>query len=118
MVTPQRIPVGAHYGWRDWLAQRVTAVVMVAYTLLIMLLLLWHGGLDYAGWKATFANEPFRLSSFAFMAAVLWHSWIGLRNITMDYLKPVGLRLCVQVLVIAALVAYAGWSIQILWGHP
>ena len=34
MVTPNRIVVGAHYGWRDWLVQRVTAVVMAAYTLL------------------------------------------------------------------------------------
>ncbi len=46
MVTANRIVVGAHYGWRDWLVQRITAVVMALYTLLVLGLLLWFGGLD------------------------------------------------------------------------
>jgi len=115
-VTPNRIVVGAHYGWRDWLVQRISAVVMALYTLLIVALLLWHGGLDYAAWKATFGNELFRLATFIFMISLLWHAWVGVRNIAMDYVKPVGVRLTVEVLVIAALVGYAGWTIQVLWG--
>jgi succinate dehydrogenase / fumarate reductase membrane anchor subunit len=116
VVTPNRIVVGAHYGWRDWLVQRISAVVMALYTLLIVALLLWHGGLDYAAWKATFGNELFRLATFIFMISLLWHAWVGVRNIAMDYVKPVGVRLTVEVLVIAALVGYAGWTIQVLWG--
>lgn len=115
MVTPNRIVVGAHYGWRDWLVQRISAVVMALYTLLILVLLLANGGLDYAAWKATFGGEPFRLATFVFMVALLWHAWVGVRNIAMDYVKPVGVRLAVQVAVIALLVGYAGWTIQILW---
>ena len=115
-MTPNRIVVGAHYGWRDWLVQRISAVVMALYTLLILALLLWHGGLDYAAWKAVFAGEAFRLATFVFMASLLWHAWVGVRNIAMDYVKPVALRLVVQVAVIGLLVGYAGWTIQILWG--
>jgi succinate dehydrogenase / fumarate reductase membrane anchor subunit len=118
MVTANRIVVGAHYGWRDWLVQRVSAVVMALYTLLVLGLLLWHGGLDYAAWKATFANAWFRLATFVFMLALLWHAWVGVRNIAMDYLKPVALRLTFQMAVIAVLVAYVGWTIQVLWGNP
>ena len=113
---PHRVVVGAHYGWRDWLVQRVTAVVMTLYTLLFLGLLLWHGGLDYAAWKATFANPLFRIASFAFMLSLLWHAWVGVRNVAMDYLKPVWLRLTFDVAVICLLVGYAGWTIQILWG--
>jgi succinate dehydrogenase / fumarate reductase, membrane anchor subunit len=116
MVMPNRIVVGAHYGWRDWLVQRITAVVMAVYTLLILGLLLWFGGLNYESWKSTFANEPFRLATFVFMLSLLWHAWVGVRNIAMDYLKPVGVRLTLQVLVIIVLVAYVGWTIQVLWG--
>jgi succinate dehydrogenase / fumarate reductase, membrane anchor subunit len=116
VVTPNRIVVGAHYGWRDWLVQRVTAVMMALYTILILGLLLWFGGLDYTAWKATFGNELFRLFTFIFMVALFWHAWVGVRNIFMDYVKPVGVRLTLQVLVIAALVGYTGWTIQILWG--
>ena len=115
-MTPDRIVVGAHYGWRDWLVQRVTAVVMAVYTALLLGLLLWFGGLDYAAWKATFGNTAFRIATFVFMAAVFWHAWVGVRNILMDYVKPVYVRLTLQVLVIGALVGYAGWTIQVLWG--
>ena len=115
-MTPNRIVVGAHYGWRDWLVQRVTAVLMILYTLLVLGLLLWFGGLDFGAWKATFDNEAFRIGTFVFMLALFWHAWVGMRNILMDYVKPVLVRLTLQVLVIGALVGYAGWTIQILWG--
>ena len=113
-----RTVVGAHYGWRDWLVQRVTAVVMALYTVLILGLLLWYGGLDFAAWKATFGNEAFRVTSFVFMVALFWHAWVGVRNILMDYVKPVTLRLTLQVFVIGALIGYTGWTIQVLWGGP
>ncbi len=115
MVT-QRIVVGAHYGWRDWLVQRISAVVMALYTLLLVILLLWNGGLDYEAWKAIFAHSLFRLATFVFMLSLLWHAWIGVRNISMDYLKPIPVRLTFQCVVVALLVAYAGWTIQVLWG--
>ena len=113
---PKRVVVGAHYGWRDWLVQRMSAVVMALYTVLILYLLVHHGGLEYAAWKATFASEFFRLASFVFMLAVLWHAWVGVRNIAMDYVKPDWLRVTVQSAVVAALVAYLGWTIRVLWG--
>lgn len=117
MVTGNRVPVGAHYGWRDWLSQRVTAVVMALYTLLILGMLLWYGGLDYAVWLAAFRYEPFRIATFIFMIALLWHAWVGVRNIAMDYVKPVAVRLALQCVVIIVLVGYAGWTINVLWGR-
>ena len=108
--------VGAHYGLRDWLVQRITAIVMIAWTLLFLGALLWNGGFDHASWKALWASRVFRLLSFAFVVAVLWHAWVGVRNIAMDYLKPVALRLTLQCAVIVALVVYVGWTIEILWG--
>lgn len=116
MVTRNRIVVGAHYGWRDWLVQRISAVVMAAYTLLLLGIQLRNGGLDYAGWRAVFGSELFRLATFVFMLSLLWHAWVGVRNIAMDYVKPVTVRLTLQVVVILVLIGYAGWTIQILWG--
>jgi len=115
MVT-RRQAVGAHYGLKDWLLQRVTAVLMALYTLLLLAIALWNGGVDYGLWKALFAHGAFKLASFLFMVALLYHAWIGAREIYMDYLKPVGLRLTVQAATIVLLVAYLGWTVQILWG--
>ncbi len=116
MSRPLRQAVGAHYGWRDWLVQRLSAVVMAAYTLLFLAVLLWSGGFDHASWKALFANGAWQLATFVFMLALCWHAWIGVRDIWMDYIKPVGLRLGLEALTLIALVAYVGWTIQILWG--
>ena len=116
MNRPLRESVGAHYGSKDWLVQRVSALVMAIYTILVLGIVLWHGGIDYSLWKALFADNAFRLVTFVFMLALLWHAWIGARDIWMDYIKPVGLRLTLEVLTLLALVAYAGWTIQILWG--
>ena len=119
MVTDPVVHAGsAHYGWRDWLSQRVTAVIMLLYTLLILGVVLWNGGLDRAVWKSLFASGAFRLASFLFMLSLLFHAWVGVRNIAMDYIKPTAIRLTIQVVVICVLIAYAGWTIQILVGIP
>jgi succinate dehydrogenase / fumarate reductase membrane anchor subunit len=114
----KRVVVGAHYGLRDWLVQRLSAVVIALYTLIFLGILLASGGFDHAGWRALFAHGGFRALTFLFLLALLWHAWIGVRDILMDYIKPTGLRLALQVAVVAALVLYVGWSIQILWGMP
>jgi succinate dehydrogenase / fumarate reductase membrane anchor subunit len=111
-----RSSVGAHYGAMDWLAQRISAIVMALYTLVLLGIVMWNGGLDYARWSAVLANNPFRLLTFLFMVALLYHAWVGVRDIYMDYIKPVGVRLLVQVVSVALLIAYLGWTIQILWG--
>jgi succinate dehydrogenase / fumarate reductase membrane anchor subunit len=113
-----RVLVGAHYGLKDWLAQRVTAVAMLAYTLvfaLVFLLALGRGPLTYATWKALFAQGWMRAATFVFVASVLIHAWIGMRNIFMDYVHHTGLRLALQIATILWLVACAGWAMQILW---
>ena len=112
-----RTVVGAHYGWLDWLAQRVTAVIMAAYTLLVLGIVLYRGGIDYAGWQALFSGTAFRIATLIFALSLLWHAWIGARDIWMDYIKPTGLRLALEVLTMIALLAYAAWVVIILWGR-
>jgi succinate dehydrogenase / fumarate reductase membrane anchor subunit len=115
MVT-RREAVGAHYGLKDWLLQRLTAVLMTIYTLLLLGIALWNGGYDYALWRSLFDNGAFLLATFLFMVALVYHAWIGVRDIYMDYVKPVGARLALQCISAAVLIAYLGWTIQILWG--
>ncbi|OGA38626.1 MAG: succinate dehydrogenase, hydrophobic membrane anchor protein [Betaproteobacteria bacterium RIFCSPLOWO2_12_FULL_62_13] len=112
----KREVVGAHYGLRDWLAQRVTAVVMTVYTLLFLVALASLPQLDYAHWKALWALPVMRYATVLFALSLLLHAWIGVRNIFMDYIKPTGLRLTLHAVVILTLVWYAAWAAQILWG--
>lgn len=109
-----RVVVGAHYGLKDWLAQRVTAGVMVLYTLTMAVLVLLCGA-GYEGWHALMANQFVRFITFIFILSLCYHAWVGIRDIWMDYVNPTGIRLTLHVLTLLALVGYAGWAIQILW---
>ena len=108
--------VGAHYGLRDWLAQRVTAVLMAMYTLLLLVLLISTPQMDFTAWRLLFVPLWMKFATLLFLASLYWHAWIGVRNILMDYIKDSGVRLVSYVVVIGLLIAYAGWSVHILWG--
>jgi succinate dehydrogenase / fumarate reductase membrane anchor subunit len=111
-----RVVTGAHFGLRDWLGQRVTAVVMVLFTLFVTVYLLRQPFVDYNVWTSLFSNNVMRSFSLFFLLSLFYHAWIGVRDIVMDYVKPTGVRLLIHILVILALVMYVIWSVQILWG--
>lgn len=111
----KRVVVGAHYGLRDWLAQRVTAVVMVVYTVIFLAALLSRSPIGFAEWKAFFSGGVMRVLTLLFFLSLFYHAWIGVRDILMDYIQPTGVRLFLEVLVILALVGYTIWTISILW---
>ncbi|AOG22569.1 succinate dehydrogenase, hydrophobic membrane anchor protein [Acidovorax sp. RAC01] len=112
----KRIVVGAHYGLRDWLSQRVTAALMAVFTVLVLAqLLLVKGPIGYDAWAGIFSSQWMKVITFSVIVSLAWHVWVGVRDIFMDYIKPVGVRLALQVFTIVWLVACAGWGIQVLW---
>jgi succinate dehydrogenase / fumarate reductase membrane anchor subunit len=111
-----RVVTGAHYGLRDWLIQRITAVVMAAYCVVLAGYLLLEPHPDYDIWTALYSSEVVRTFTLLFLMSLFYHAWIGIRDIVMDYVKPAGVRLVIHVLVILALLLYTIWSVQILWG--
>lgn len=111
-----RIVVGAHYGLRDWLAQRITAVVMALYTLIMTAYLLPQPLAGFEQWKAAFSPQWVRVLTLLCLLCLFFHAWIGVRDILMDYIKQAGIRLTLHVMTILALAGYAIWAIAILWG--
>ena len=111
----KRLVVGAHYGFRDWLSQRVTAVVISLFTLVLLLQVIFGGPLGYESWAGIFARQWMKVLTFITIVALAWHAWVGMRDVWMDYIKPVGVRLVAQVATIAWLVGCAGWAVQVLW---
>ncbi|MFC3339641.1 succinate dehydrogenase, hydrophobic membrane anchor protein [Paracandidimonas soli] len=116
----KRLVVGAHYGTLDFIAQRVTAVIMAVYTVVLLLGFLFSSELNYESWKALFT---FRLgalplgqllATLAFFS-LAWHAWIGVRDIWMDYVRKAGLRLFLQVLTLLWLTASVVYFAKILW---
>jgi succinate dehydrogenase / fumarate reductase membrane anchor subunit len=116
VVERRDLTIIAHYGWRSYLIQRVTAVVMILYTLFLVAVIISLPKLDYERWRALWDLPIVRYATVFFVVSVLMHAWVGVRDIFMDYIKDTGLRLVLYVAAILTLVGYGVWSWQILWG--
>jgi succinate dehydrogenase / fumarate reductase, membrane anchor subunit len=112
----KRIVTGAHYGLRDWLVQRVTAVLMALFTVIVLAQVVFTSGpVGYDQWAGIFASQWMKVLTFSVVIALIYHVWVGIRDVFMDYVKPVGIRLPLQIVSIVWLVGCAGWTIQALW---
>ena len=112
----RRVVVGAHYGLRDWLSQRVTAGLMALFTFVVLAQVVFtKGAVGYDRWAGIFSAQWMKALTFVVIIALLYHVWVGVRDIWMDYIKSVAVRLSLQILSIAWLVGCAGWAIQVLW---
>ena len=112
----KRVVVGAHYGLRDWLAQRITGLLMAVFTVVVLLQVIFtRGAIGYDQWSAIFSSQWMKVLTFTVIVALLYHVWVGMRDVLMDYVQPVGLRLALQVFTIVWLTGCAGWAIQVLW---
>jgi succinate dehydrogenase / fumarate reductase membrane anchor subunit len=114
-IGPKRLVVGAHYGLRDWLAQRITAIVMAVFTVVLLVLFFGASDFSYESWAGLYAQQWFKMLAFVTFLSLYYHVWVGMRDIWMDYVKPVVVRLLLQALTILWLVGCAGWTVQILW---
>jgi succinate dehydrogenase / fumarate reductase membrane anchor subunit len=112
----KRIVTGAGYGFRDWLAQRVTGALMALFTVILLVQVIFTSGpIGYEQWAGIFSAQWMKVLTFAVILALLYNVWVGVRDIWMDYIKPVGMRLVLHIVSIVWLVGCAGWAIQVLW---
>jgi succinate dehydrogenase / fumarate reductase membrane anchor subunit len=110
-----RLVVGAHYGLRDWLVQRATALVLAAYLIALTIRIVAAPPVDYDSWCAIFAPLAMKVATLIAFIAIAWHAWIGVRDIWMDYVRPTAVRMLLQLGTILWLVACLVWAVQILW---
>jgi succinate dehydrogenase / fumarate reductase membrane anchor subunit len=111
----KRVVVGAHYGLGSWLAQRVTAVIMALYSVILLVMFMTGQPITYAVWRDLFAQGWMRVGTLLFAVSLAWHAWVGVRDILMDYARPDSLRLALEVITLLILASYLGWTVQILW---
>lgn len=114
-IGPNRLVVGAHYGLRDWLVQRLTGIVMAIYTVVLLVSFLTGQNFSYEGWAGMFSRQWFKLFTAVTLFGLFYHAWVGMRDISMDYCKNAGLRLVLQAVIVVWLLVCAAWTVQILW---
>lgn len=106
---------GSHTGTGTWLLQRATALVLALVLPALTLCFLLALPLDFAGWQALFASLWLRVLMLLTAAALALHAWVGMRDIFMDYVRPMGLRLALYLAVIVTLAGSVAWLAAILF---
>lgn len=102
-------------GLRDWIIQRVSAIIMAVYTFGLLFYFVSHPDLSFAEWHALFACTGMKIATILFLACVLAHAWIGIWTVFTDYVKPFVLRAILNCLVLILLAALFIWGLLILW---
>jgi len=108
-------------GLSDWLLQRVTGVILLAWFLCIGATLL--GGVDYVQWREMFEGTAMRVFTLLALLSLAAHAWIGMWAVGTDYLteRLMGktgnvLRVAYQLGCGLVIFVYVIWGVQILWG--
>jgi succinate dehydrogenase / fumarate reductase membrane anchor subunit len=103
-------------GLKDWLIQRVSALIIGFYCLILLAFFIVHPNPSYEQWAGLFHCKSFFILSVLSMFFLVLHAWIGLWTVTTDYLKPTCIRLPIQMLIAAFLFGLFIWFLMILWG--
>jgi succinate dehydrogenase / fumarate reductase membrane anchor subunit len=111
-------------GVSDWIIQRVSALVLAAYTLLIFGFVVLNPDLDFRAWSGFFDNTFTQVFTMLAVLSTSFHAWIGMWTIGSDYLREhtlgsraTTLRFIYQISCVLIIAAYLIWGINILWGN-
>ncbi|MBP2279554.1 succinate dehydrogenase / fumarate reductase membrane anchor subunit [Psychrobacter sp. PL15] len=111
-------------GSRDWIVQRISAVVLAVYSVVLLAFFLIHGNVTFIEWSSFMTSLPMRLLSLVTIIALAGHAWVGMWTVFTDYIttskigpKAAGLRLVLQAFMIIAILVFLIWGIMIFWGN-
>lgn len=103
-------------GLRDWLIQRITAVILLLYTIFLVGFLMLHQPIDFDTWATLFQHDWVRVFTFLALLSFVYHTWVGIWTVLTDYVKCAQLRLLLHVIVVLSLFSYLAWGVAIVWG--
>jgi succinate dehydrogenase / fumarate reductase, membrane anchor subunit len=102
-------------GLQDWLIQRLTALILSAYIIFWIVFLCINPHPSFAEWRWLFSSQWMRYATLIVLLSLFAHAWVGFWTITTDYIKPISIRLLLQVAFILGLIFCLFWGIDILW---
>lgn len=102
-------------GLHDWVLQRLSAVIMFAYVVVLGWHLVDAPAITYGFWIDLFSNTFIKVFSLLALLSVIMHAWIGLWIVSTDYMPKLAIRITFQALVIIVCLALTIWGVHILW---
>lgn len=102
-------------GMRTWLLQRLTAIYMLLYGIGFGIYVARQPVVDHVSWQALFMHPIANIVTLIFFFSILYHAWVGVRDILIDYIKWSPLRFMLWTMATTLLIAMGIWVTMILY---
>ncbi|MBX9474286.1 succinate dehydrogenase membrane anchor subunit [Yersinia enterocolitica] len=102
-------------GVHDWLLLRASAIVITLYILYILGFVVIVPDITYEIWRGFFASHITKVFTLLTLLSILAHAWIGLWQVLTDYIKPLAVRLVLQLAVVITLLVYLLYGTIVVW---
>lgn len=97
-----------------WMMQRISAIYLAVFIVYLLIHLYLHPAVDHQAWREWVARPLVSVAFAGFVLAVLVHCWVGMRNVVLDYIRPLGLRLIMLALIALILIGCGFWAVRVL----
>ena len=103
-------------GVHDWLLLRASAIILTLYILYILGFVVLAQELTFDVWHGFFSSSITKVFTLLALLSILIHAWIGMWQVLTDYVKPVAVRLVLQLAIVVTLVVYLLYGTIVVWG--
>lgn len=94
-------------GFKAWVLQRVSAMYLGIYFVYLLVYFSMSAPQSHAELTAWLSAPVVGISMALFFLSLLLHAWIGIRDVVIDYVHPLAIRLTVLTLIALLLLACA-----------
>lgn len=102
-------------GLRDFFIQRISAVILLGYTLFMFSYIVFAGPVEYSDWLGLFSCGWIKVFTILTALSLMAHSWVGVWTILTDYVHNSIVMGILQTLFIVGYIISFIWILQILW---
>jgi succinate dehydrogenase / fumarate reductase, membrane anchor subunit len=102
-------------GFRAWVFQRISAVYLGLYFLFICWYFVFSAPASYLEWREWVASPGINISLLFFVIVLLFHAWVGTRDIIIDYVHPLMIRVVVLTVLAMGLIGSGLWTFKFLF---
>lgn len=110
-------------GLSNWMLQRISALILTVYLIFMVGYFAVNPSPSYEQWSSLHGSMAMRLFSLLAILSIAVHAWIGIWCVLTDYItvrligpKATAIRMFLQLAMIAVILFYVVWTIDILWG--
>lgn len=99
-------------GLQAWVVQRITAIYLGLFGTYVVLHFVFNAPADHAALQSWVTAPVITLGLLILIPIVLVHAWVGIRDLYMDYVGNIWVRVVALVLTAFTFVASGIWAVQ------